>query len=131
MLLIGLDLCEIDRFARISERFPRRLLRIFTEEELSHAQKRGRGAAASYAAFWAAREAAVKALGSGFTGGVSWRDASVSFTASGAPRLILSGTLAKKAAALGVTDISLSLTHEKGMAAAVVVMGGNYANCNG
>lgn len=124
MLLVGLDLCEIARFARMSETFPSRLPRIFTEEELSHAQKRGRGAAASLAACWAAREAAVKALGCGFTGGVFWRDASVSFDSGGAPRLVLTGALSERAAARGVTDISLSLTHEKGMAAAVVVMGG-------
>ena len=123
MLLVGLDLCEIARFVRISEKFPQYLPRIFTEEELSHAQKRGRGKAASLAACWAAREAAVKALGSGFAGGVTWRDASVSFDEAGAPHLVLTGMLSERAAALSVTDISLSLTHEKGMAAAVVVMG--------
>ena len=123
MLLVGLDLCEIARFVRILEKFPQYLPRIFTEEELLHAQKRGRGEAASLAACWAAREAAVKALGSGFAGGVTWRDASVSFDEAGAPHLVLTGILSERAAALSVTDISLSLTHEKGMAAAVVVMG--------
>lgn len=122
---VGLDLVKVDRWERILSRFPRRAASIFTEEEIAHCEGKGVHRAESYAALWAVREAAGKALGIGIFGS-AWQDAHLTWTKWGAPVLHLSGTFARRAEELGVTGMSVSISHEGGMAAAVVVMqGGN------
>ena len=120
---IGVDVEEVIRIAKAIERIPEFRSRIFTEEEIAHCEKRGKKRAESYAALWAAREAAGKALGTGFAG-AQWKDAHVRHTESGAPELCLEGELRKKADELGIHHISMSLTHEHSCAVAVVVMTG-------
>ena len=120
---VCVDLVKIDRWERILEKFPARAEKIFTAEEIAHCEKKGKKRAESYAALWGAREAAGKALGIGIFGS-AWQDAFVTWTKWGAPVLHLQGTFKKRAEQLGITDMSISISHEEHMAIAVVVMAG-------
>lgn len=97
---IGADLCDIRRVERVlarhGERFTRR---VFTDIERARSDRRA-GRAASYAKRFAAKEACAKALGTGLSMGVSWRDMGVVNEPSGRPTLILSGRAASRLAAL-------------------------------
>jgi holo-[acyl-carrier protein] synthase len=109
---VGIDVVDIARFEGLLERTPGLRDRLFTEPE--------RGLPArSLAARFAAKEALAKALGA--PAGLSWHDATVVREPSGAPRLHLAGTVAARAAALGVTDVHVSLSHDAGIATAVVI----------
>jgi holo-[acyl-carrier protein] synthase len=122
---VGLDLVEIGRIARLLDGSPERAARFrdrcFTAAEQAYCEAR-RDRAARYAARFAAKEAAVKALGA--PPGVRWLDLEV-VRAEGAPTLRLSGAAAAAAARLGVARVHLSLTHDGGVAAASVVLEGS------
>lgn len=120
-MYVGVDLVKAARWERICEKFPARLEKMFTEEERAHCEANGKNKAFSYAALWAAREAAGKALGIGILGS-GFGDAYLSWTKWGAPVLHLQGNFEIRAKELGVTDMSISISHEDGMAIAVVVM---------
>lgn len=87
----------------------------------AHCESKGKNKAYSYAALWAAREAAGKALGIGILGS-GFGDAYLSWTKWGAPVLHLQGNFEKRAEKLEITDMSVSISHEDGMSIAVVVM---------
>jgi holo-[acyl-carrier protein] synthase len=110
---VGVDVVEIARLDRALIRTPRLARRLFTAGELT-ATRPG-----SLAARFAAKEAVAKALGA--PGGLRWVDAEVVSEPSGRPRLVLHGGVAKEAAAQGVTTWHLSLSHDGGIATAVVV----------
>ena len=123
----GIDLIEIDRIQKALERHGERFLkRIFTDAELAPLRSKKivnaepRVIAAELAARFAAKEACSKALGTGI-GPVSWKDMEVMNESSGKPTLRLSGRAAQIAGFLGYTTWSVSLTHSRDMAAAVVV----------
>jgi holo-[acyl-carrier protein] synthase len=119
---MGTDLAEIGRVKRSIERFGDRFLeRVYTPGEIAYCMTK-KGFAESFAARFAAKEAAAKALGTGISRGVSWREFEVQRAPSGKPSMVLSGRAAELAAAMGVTRISLSLTHTRELAMAVVVM---------
>ncbi len=119
---IGTDLTEIGRVARSIERYGARFLeRVFTAGERVYCERK-KNAAESFAARFAAKEAAAKALGTGISRGVSWREFEVRREPGQRPTLHLSGRAAEIASGLGVARISLSLTHSKETALAVVVM---------
>jgi holo-[acyl-carrier protein] synthase len=119
---LGTDLIEIARIAHSVDRFGDRLLqRIYTPREIAYCLGK-RSCAESLAARFAAKEAAAKALGTGISRGVSWLDLEVVRQPSGKPTMHLAGRAAEIANALGVARISLSLTHGKDIALAVVVM---------
>ena len=104
------------------ERFGVRFLeRVFTPGEISYCQAMA-GAAESFAARFAAKEAAAKALGTGISRGVSWKEMEVTRERGQAPQMKLHGRAAERAERLGVTNITLSLTHTRELAMAVVVM---------
>mgnify|MGYP003621516853 FL=1 len=124
-MFVGVDLVKIARWERILEKFPRRTEKIFTEEEIAHCEKKGKKRAESYAALWGAREAAGKALGIGIFGS-AWRDAYVTWGEWGQPMLHLAGTFAKRAEELGITEMSISISHEEEMAITVVVVAGGH-----
>ncbi len=116
-LRTGVDLVSLPRFARALERHGERLLaRVFTPAEVALCA----GQVASLAARFAAKEAVVKALGTGI-GPVSWREVEVLRGEDGAPVLRLHGKAAQRAADLGLTDWSVSLSHTHEMAVAFVV----------
>lgn len=118
---IGLDLCEIARMgnenarAMFTERF-------FNAEERAYVEARGAAAAQSAAGIFAAKEAALKALGCGIA--LPLTDVGVTHDEAGAPRYRLCGEAAAKMAALGGKAMHLSITHEGGMAAAMAILEG-------
>ncbi|HEX9200139.1 MAG TPA: holo-ACP synthase [Acidobacteriaceae bacterium] len=119
---VGTDLMEIARVAQSIARFGDRFLRrVYTPREIAYCQRK-KNAAESFAARFAAKEAGAKALGTGISHGVNWLELEVTREPSGKPGLELSGRAAERARDLGVATISLSLTHSKEVALAVVVM---------
>jgi holo-[acyl-carrier protein] synthase len=118
---LGTDLIEIERIERSVARFGERFLeRIFTPGEIAycHAKK---SSAESLAARFAAKEAGAKALGTGISRGVSWKEFEVRRKPGQRPELHLSGRAAEIARAMGIRRMSLSLTHSRQMSMAVVV----------
>ena len=122
LLGLGTDLIETRRVEQSIDRFGDRFLeRIFSPLEIAYC-KRKKNAAESFAARFAAKEAGAKALGTGISRGVTWKDFEVKRETSGRPSLHLSGRAAELAAAMGVKRIQLSLTHSRDLAMAVVVV---------
>jgi holo-[acyl-carrier protein] synthase len=121
VLGLGTDLIETRRVQESMDRFGDRFLeRIFTAGEIAYC-KRKKNAAESFAARFAAKEAGAKALGTGISHGVSWKELEVRREPSGRPTLHFSGRAAELAAGMGVKTVQLSLTHSREMAMAVVV----------
>jgi holo-[acyl-carrier protein] synthase len=118
---VGIDVAEIDRFQAALDRTPGMAERLFTPAELLLPSGEPRGIA-SLAARFAAKEALAKALGA--PPGLHWLDAEVMTSANGQPRLTVQGTVAARAAALGVRSWHVSLSHDAGVASAVVVAEG-------
>lgn len=112
---VGIDVVDITRFAAVLERTPRLLDRLFTPDERHLAP-------ASLAARFAAKEAVAKALGAPV--GLRWTDCTVHRGDDGHPHLDISGTVAARAAQLGVEHLHVSLSHDAGIASAVVVAEG-------
>jgi len=102
-------------------RTPRFRERVFTESERAYCDSKGAAAAQHYAARFAAKEAAFKALRTGWSGGLTWHDAEVASRESGEPLLILSGRARELFAASGATHAHLSLSHTSEYAVAQVV----------
>lgn len=102
-------------------RTPRFRERVFTEEERAYCDSRGPASAQHYAARFAAKEAAFKALRTGWRDGLSWHHVEVSLTDAGAPLLQLSGHARDIFEALGATDAHLSLSHTAEHAIAQVI----------
>jgi holo-[acyl-carrier protein] synthase len=122
VLGIGTDMIEIERIEASLERFGERFLdRIFTAGEIAYCMRK-KNAAESLAARFAAKEAAAKALGTGISRGVNWREFEVRRELSGKPTLHWSGRAGELAAEMGVKRVSLSLTHSRDLAMAVVVV---------
>jgi len=125
ILGLGMDLVRITRVARILDRFGNAFIsRILTDGERQALPSASGSQAAYVAARFAAKEAAVKALGTGFAQGIGQRDVEVISLPSGQPRLCFHGEAARRAGCMGVTASHLSLTHEQDMAGAVVVLEG-------
>ncbi|MDH6698776.1 holo-ACP synthase [Streptomyces griseoviridis] len=118
---VGIDVAEIERFGASLARTPALAERLFVRSELVLPSGERRGVA-SLAARFAAKEALAKALGA--PAGLLWTDAEVYVEESGQPRLRVSGTVAARAAALGVRSWHVSLSHDAGVASAVVVAEG-------
>ncbi|HVB05654.1 MAG TPA: holo-ACP synthase [Acidimicrobiales bacterium] len=120
MTAVGLDVLEIARFRRALERQPRLAARLFTAGELGDLAGRS-DPVPGLAARFAAKEATMKALGVGL-GAVDFAEIEVLRSPSGAPQLRTHGRAAALAAERGVQEFTLSLTHSKGVAAAVVLV---------
>jgi holo-[acyl-carrier protein] synthase len=109
---VGIDVVDIERFGRTLERSPGLRDRLFTDGEKTLQLP-------SLAARFAAKEALAKALGAPV--GLAWTDATVVRERGSQPELVVTGTVAARAAELGVTRFHLSLSHDAGIASAVVV----------
>jgi holo-[acyl-carrier protein] synthase len=121
-LLLGLDLTEVPRIAAALERHGERFLaRVFVAGEIRRSRRHPRAFAEHVAGRFAAKEAAMKALGTGWRG-VSFREIAVVAGPSGKPTLQLSGRARERARRLGVREMEVSITHTAGMAAAVVAL---------
>ena len=118
----GVDLCEVPRIEGAITRHGRRFIqRVFTEREIAYAESKA-NRYERYAARFAAKEAGMKALGTGWRGGIAWRDFEVANLNSGRPTLRLHGKAAELAEKLGVRGIALSITHTAGQALAMVIL---------
>jgi holo-[acyl-carrier protein] synthase len=114
----GVDLAEVPRIRVAVERYGSRFVeRIYTPAEIAYVERKA-NRYERYAARFAAKEAGMKAIGTGWRHGVRWQDFEVANLPSGKPTLKLHGVAAHVAAKLGVRTVSLSLTHtaELGMA---------------
>ncbi|WP_307840204.1 holo-ACP synthase [Streptomyces sp. G44] len=118
---VGIDVAEIERFGAALARTPGMAERLFLDSELLLPGGERRGVA-SLAARFAAKEALAKALGA--PGGLRWTDAEVYVEGSGQPRVRVRGTVAARAAELGVRAWHVSLSHDAGVASAVVIAEG-------
>ena len=118
----GIDICEVPRIRASIERFGERFVqRIFTPREIAYVSKKA-NKYERYAARFAAKEAGMKAIGTGWRKGVRWQDFEVINGPSGKPTLVFHGKALDFAERLGVTNIALSLTHtaQQGMASLVL-----------
>ena len=118
----GIDLVEVERIERVLSLYGRRFVqRVFTPEEIAYCE-RHRNRAERYAARFAAKEAGMKALGTGWRRGIRWRDLEVGRRPGGRPTLGFSGVAAQLASGLGVRRVALSLTHTATQAVAQVIL---------
>jgi len=118
----GIDICEVARVREAIERFGQRFLkRVFTDAERAYCESK-RNRIERYAARFAAKEAAMKAIGTGLRRGVSWQDFEVGREAGGRPTLTIRGKGAQFAAKLGTKRAALSITHTKDAAMAQVIL---------
>jgi holo-[acyl-carrier protein] synthase len=118
---IGLDATEIDRISEVLARHGERFLRrVFTEGEIAYCE-RHRDPAPSLAARFAAKEATMKALGTGAARGVTWRDIEV-IRSFGPPQLRLQGGAAARFAEIGAKSSLITLTHARNLAIAHVML---------
>ena len=118
---LGTDLIEIARISRSVERFGDNFLhRVYTAGEIAYCMAK-KNSAESLAARFAAKEAGAKALGTGISRGVSWREFEVRRQPGQRPELHLSGRAAEIATHLGIKRLSLSLSHSRELSIAVVV----------
>jgi holo-[acyl-carrier protein] synthase len=114
----GVDLAEVPRVRHLVERFgPRFIERVYTAAEIAYVERKA-NRFERFAARFAAKEAGMKAIGTGWRHGVTWQDFEVANLRSGKPTLLLHGVAAQVAKKLGVRNVALSLTHtaEYGMA---------------
>jgi len=124
----GIDTVSIARFEKlIALRGDRFLRRVFAPGEIADGARRGRGTAPFFAARFAAREAFVKALGTGFVPGASLRDIEVKTNGLGRPELAFSDRLEGMLKARGVTRCHLSIAHDGDSAQAIVILEGDSA----
>jgi holo-[acyl-carrier protein] synthase len=114
---IGIDLVDIQRIVAVLRRFPDRFrLRVLTDAEQRYCGRRPQRIAGR----WAAKEAISKVLGLGVRG-VGWREIEVLPNYAGQPQVLLHGRAAQRAAALGLDELSVSISHERQLAVAVAV----------
>ena len=117
MLIAGVDIIEIARVERVANRYGERFFRrIYTQGEIAYC----RGRAPQLASRFAAKEAVMKALGTGVRG-IRWKDIEVTRNRGQAPQIALHGTALARSERLGVSSLALSLSHSKEYAVASVV----------
>ena len=124
ILSIGIDLVEVARVERAAERLGQRFLdRVFTPAEIAYCGPRG-ARFVHYAGRFAAKEAAMKALGTGWGEGVSWREVEILASRPGPPQLVLHGVALERFTALGATRALVSISHTHTHAIAQVLFEG-------
>ena len=118
---LGTDIVEVDRIARmIADHGDHFLERVFTAGEIAHCRPR-RECAQNYAGRWAAKEAVMKALGTGFTPDVGWTDIEVLVKPSGQPHITLHGQARNYADTIGVGEILITISHTRTFATATAI----------
>ena len=121
IISIGIDIIEVARVRQVLRRTPRFAERVFTAVERDYCERRGVVAPQHYAARFAAKEAALKALGTGWSGGLAWQDIEVVSNAAGAPSLVLHNLALELFTRSGATNAHLSISHTTEHAIAQVV----------
>jgi holo-[acyl-carrier protein] synthase len=122
IISIGIDIIEVARISEVLQRTPRFVERVFTAAEREYCDSRGAVAAQHYAARFAAKEAMLKALQTGWRGGIGWQDVEVAARESGAPYLIFDGMVRELFEKSGATAAHLSMSHTSEHAIAQVVL---------
>ena len=122
IISIGIDIIEVRRVRETIERTPRFAERVFTAAERAYCESRGAVAAQHYAARFAAKEAALKALQTGWSGGISWQDVEVSAKESGAPLVFFHGRARELYLESGATAAHISIAHTTEHAIAQVIL---------
>ena len=118
MIYTGIDIIEINRIVNVKKRFNKRFLnRIYTDQEILYCKDRGPQLASRFAA----KEAMMKALGTGIRG-IPWKSIEVTRERGKAPKILLHGAAKKKAKELKIHNIALSLSHSKKFAVASVIV---------
>ena len=118
----GVDLAEVARIKASIERFGLKFIdRIYTPAEIAYVERKA-NKYERYAARFAAKEAGMKALGTGWSRGVTWRDFEVANLPSGKPTLRFHGAAAQFADRLGVKNVALSITHTSELGMAHVIL---------
>ena len=123
ILGIGVDLVQVERMEKALARGERIQRRLFTAGEIAYCDRHTRPAL-HYAARFAAKEAGMKAIGTGWSNGVGWKDFEVKLDPRGRPNLMLSGKAAEIAKSMGATHTVVSLAHDGGFSIAVVALEG-------
>jgi holo-[acyl-carrier protein] synthase len=123
---IGSDLCQISRIEELLENSAESFCeKIFTSAEREYCDASSRSRASHYAGRYAVKEAVMKALGTGWSEGVRWRDIETTRTSAGAPLLNLHGETAELARARGIARWHVTITHDAGLALAFVIAESN------
>lgn len=122
LLSTGIDIVEVYRIRETMTRTPRFATRVFTEAEREYCESKGVAAAQSYAARFAAKEAFLKALKTGWRGKISWQDIEVVTSPEGVPSLEVSGEARKLLDELGKVNIHISISHTVDHAIAQVIL---------
>ena len=122
IISIGIDIIEVARIREVLLRTPRFADRVYTAAERAYCDSRGVVAAQHYAARFAAKEAALKALQTGWRGGISWQDVEISARESGAPYLIFRGEVLAVFEKFRATATHLSMSHTTEHAIAQVIL---------
>ncbi len=119
---LGIDQIEIDRVSRTWQRYGERFgRRVYTDREWAYCISRPHPAQ-SLAGRFAAKEAVMKALGLGWPGGIAYRDIEITREITGKPGLRLSNRAAQRASMLGVTNSTVSMTHDRTHSSATVIL---------
>lgn len=119
---IGVDIIEVYRIRETLERTPRFAVRVFTENERAYCEAKGAAAAESFAARFAAKEAFLKALRTGWRGKITWHDIEIKNDDQGTPSFEISGEALEILKNLGANKIHLSLSHTSEHAIANVIL---------
>lgn len=122
VLSIGIDIVEVYRIREAVARTPRFAERVFTEAERQYCESKGAGAAQSYAGRFAAKEAFLKAIKTGWRGKIGWQEIEVETDADGVPSLRVSGEAKRIADERGATAIHVSISHTAEHAVAQVLL---------
>lgn len=111
ILSTGIDIVEVYRIAETIARTPRFAIRVFTPAERDYCDAKGAAAAQSYAGRFAAKEAFLKALKTGWRGKITWHDIEVVNDVDGVPSLVVTGEAERLLAARGAAAVHLSISH--------------------
>ena len=118
---IGTDIVECERIGRMIERHGEHFIhRVYTDQEIAYCNQH-RVATLHFAGRWAAKEAVLKALGTGWVKGISWRDVEVRNVAGGRPIILLSGGAKERCDQAGITEMKISISHCQSHATAYAV----------
>jgi len=122
ILSIGIDIVEVYRIRETLARTPRFGERVFTEAEREYCDAKGAAAAQSYAARFAAKEAFLKALRTGWRGKITWQDMEIVAEPNGGPLMEVKGEAARLMTELGAARIHLSMSHTTEHAIAQIIL---------
>ena len=118
---IGTDIVECLRIAQMIERHAEHFIaRVYTPHEMEYCSER-KAATQHYAGRWAAKEAVLKALGTGWVRGISWRDVEIRNEDGGQPHILLTGGASEVAAKRGVDRVMISISHCRSHATAYAI----------